>query len=618
MRTTGETVKMTKNNKVLLASVFTALTAMTVVACGGGGGSGGTGGGQSASETVTVSLLGLNDFRGNLQPPSGSVTVADPANPAGTRVSAGGAAYLATLIKDLRAQNPNNTLVVGAGDFIGASPLTSSLFHDEPTIDALNLLGLDITSVGDHEFAKGRDELLRMQNGGCFPLASDGSKGNVGVDTCMTGGKFTGAKFKYLAANVNDQATGKTLFPAYEVRKVGGVDVAFVGLTLKDTPSVVPPGGVTGLTFADEVATVNNLVPELKAKGVASILVLLHQGGFTTASTVNDKTCPGVNGAIVALTDQLDAAIDVVISGHSQQEYVCTRPDGKLLTQAGFYGRIVTKIDLKIDPVQKKVVGKEANNIVVINDVGVKNSSGVLIPLPAGMKALAKDSAMAALMQKYVDASPAITNAVVGNIAALLTRTVNSADESQMGDVVADVYLAGSSGAAYGSKAAEIAFVNRGGLRADLTTSFSVTFGQLFAVMPFGNNLTTMDLTGQQILRLLEQQWEAPQPAGGRVMPISNGFSYTWDASKPEGAAAGAGNRVVAGSMQLNGVAIDLTKTYRVTVNNFMYSGGDNFTQLKAGTNVQQGGVDIDVAVAYFRAKGTVPTPLQNRISRIN
>jgi 5'-nucleotidase len=575
------------------------------------------GGDYKAPTPVTVSLIGLNDLHGNLLPPSGSVTVADPANPAGTKVSAGGLAYLASLIKELKAQNPSNTLVVGAGDMIGASPITSSLYHDEPTVEALNLLGLDITSVGNHEFDKGRDELLRKQSGGCFPLTVDGSKGKVGVDTCMNDGKFAGAKYKYLAANVIDQKTSTTLFPPYEIRRVGGVDIAFIGLTLKDTPSVVTPSGVAGMIFIDEVETVNKLVPELKAKGVASIVVLMHQGGFTNASTVNDKTCPGLNGDIVELTDRLNSAIDVVISGHTHMEYVCTRPDGKLLTQSGFYGSVVTKIDLKIDPLQKKVLSKDANNIVAINDVGVKDTKGVLIPLPAGMKAQVQDSAMAALIQKYVDKSSVVTNEVIGNITEPITRTVNTAGESKMGDIVADIYLAGSSGPAYGDKAARIAFTNVGGVRSDLT-SLSVTFGQLFAVMPFGNNLSTMDLTGQQILRLLEQQWESIQPAGGRVMQVSKGFSYTWDASKPEGAATGTGNRVVEGSMKLNGVGIDLSKIYRVTVNNFMAAGGDNFSVLLSGKNIQQGDVDIDAGAAYFRAKGTVPTPVLNRITRIN
>ncbi len=609
---------MLENNKTLLARAALLVASLALVSCGGGGQSAATPMPDvKAPDPVTVSLIGLNDFHGNLLPTSAALTVADPAKPAGTRVSAGGVAYLSTLVKNLKAKNPGNTLVVAAGDMVGASPITSGLFHDEPTVEAMNLLGLDITSVGNHEFDKGRDELLRLQNGGCYPATADGSRGVVGTDTCMSDGKFGGAKFKYLAANVIDQKTGATLFAPYDIRTVAGVSVAFIGLTLKDTPSAVTPSGVAGLSFNDEVDTVNRLVPELKAKGVAAIVVLIHQGGFTTASTINDKSCPGIGGDIVAITDKFDAAVDVVISGHTHQEYVCTRPDGKLLTQAGAYGLIATKIDLTIDPSKKKVLSKEANNIAAINDLGTKDSKGVLIPLPAGMSALAADADMAALVKRYVDVLAPVSDAVIGTLSVSLGTSVNSAGESKMGDVVADIYLAGSSGPAYGSKSAQLAFANVGGVRAGLAGP-QVKYGQLFSVMPFGNNLTTLDLTGTQLLRLLEQQWEAPQPSSGRVMQTANGFSYSWDASKPAGAPAGSGARVVAGSMKLNGIPIGMSTVYRVTVNNFMSTGGDNFTVLLGGTNVQQGDVDIDAGSAYFRTLGKIPAPPQNRITRLN
>ncbi len=573
--------------------------------------------GSTESEPVTVSLIGMNDLHGNLQTPGSSVIVANPASPAGTRVSAGGIAYLATMVANLRAKNPDGTVVVAAGDMIGATPLTSALFHDEPTIEALNLLGLEYSSVGNHEFDKGAAELRRMQNGGCFPRSTDGSRGVVGVDTCMTDGKFGGAKFKFLAANVIDTATNETLFPSYAIKTVKGEKIAFIGMTLKDTPSVVTPAGVAGLQFSDEVATVNNLVPELVEQGVSAIVVLVHQGGITTATTVNDKTCPGLSGDIVSLTDRLHPRVDVVISGHTHQEYVCTRPDGKLLTQTGFYGRMVSKIDLKITPDSHRVVSKSAENLVVVNDLVLKDTAGNVIALPTGYTALAKNSTMDALVTRYAGLTAPITNQVIGNIPVAVDRTQNSAGESKLGDIVADIYLNGASGPAYGNKPGQIAFSNPGGIRANLTNTV-VTYGNLFSVMPFGNNLVTMDLTGAQILRLLEQQWEAPQPAGGRVMQVSNGFTYTWDGSKPAGAAAGTGNRIVAGSMKLNGTPIDLTKTYRVTVNNFMSTGGDNFTVLKSGTNLQAGDIDIDAGVAYFKSLGTVPTPSQNRITRIN
>ena len=567
---------------------------------------------------VRVSLVGLNDFHGNLQPPSGTVVVADPANPAGTRVTAGGAAYLATLIATLKAQNPGSTLVVAAGDMIGASPLVSGLFHDEPAIDALGMMGLDLTSVGNHEFDKGRDELLRMQNGGCLPKSADGSRGVVGVDTCMNDGKFAGAKFQYLAANVIDQKTGATLFPAYSIKTVGAVKVGFIGLTLKDTPSVVTPAGVAGLQFVDEVTTVNQLVPILKAQGVAAIVVLLHQGGATTAALVNDKRCPGFTGEIVGIADKLDPAIDVIVSGHTHQEYVCLRPDGKLITQAGFYGRIATKIDMTIDPNTKRVTKKEASNIVAVNDVGASDTKSASTAVPAGQTVQAKNGPIDALVGRYANLTAPLTLIVKGNLTGFLDRKANAAGESTLGDVIADAFLAASSDASYGTTPAQIAFTNPGGIRADLTSSLQVTFGQLYNVQPFGNTLVTMNLTGAQLLRLLEQQWESPQPAGGRILPLSRGLTYTWDAAKPEGSAPKTGDRVVAGSLRLNGVPVDPVRRYRVTVNSFMASGGDNFTVLTSGTDVQQGALDVDASCVYFKTSGTIRPPARDRITRLN
>jgi 5'-nucleotidase len=571
-----------------------------------------------ARAPITLSLIALNDFHGNILPPVGSVLVPDPTNASGARVSAGGAAYLSTLVRQLRQQNPIHTLVVAAGDMIGASQLTSGLFHDEPTIDILSQIGLDIASVGNHEFDKGRAELLRLQKGGCYPKSDDGTAGRIGIDTCMNQGKFNGASFQYLAANVLDQKTGETLFPAYTIRSLDGVKVGFIGLTLKDTPSVVTPAGVAGLQFTDEVETVNRLVPVLKDKGVTVFVVLIHQGGETRAKTLLDKSCPGFSGDIISLSDRMDPAIDVVVSGHTHQEYVCFRPDGKLITQSGSYGRLLTKIDLTIDYSTRKVLAKDANNKVVINDVGVKDASGAAVALPAIYTTLQRDPAIDQVVRRYGDLSASITDVVVGRLSTPLDRKVSPAGESTLGAVIADAFLAGTSDASYGNKPAQIAFTNRGGIRSDLSASLTVTFGQLFNVMPFNNNLVTMDLSGRQLLRLLEQQWESPQPAGGRVMAVSRGFSYSWDANQPEGAPAGSGQRVVPGSMKLNGEPIALGQSYRITVNNFMASGGDNFTVLTQGANVQAGEIDSVVAKLYFRVKGIVSAPPLDRIARVN
>lgn len=571
-----------------------------------------------AEAPIMLSLLALNDFHGNILPPPGSVLVPDPGNASGARVSAGGAAYLSTLVRSLKQQNPDNTLVVAAGDMIGVSQLTSGLFHDEPTIDILGQIGLDISSVGNHEFDKGRAELLRLQKGGCFPKSADGTSGVVGVDTCMNQGQFKGASFQYLAANVVDQKTGETFLPAYAIRTLAGVKVGFIGLTLKETPSMVIPAGVAGLRFDDEVETVNRLVPLLKDQGVTVIVVLIHQGGQTRAKTLLDKFCPGFSGEIVNLSDRMDPAVDLVVSGHTHQEYVCFRPDGKLITQSGSYGRLLTKIDLTLDRLTKKVIAKDANNQLVLNDVGVKDSAGKPLLLPAIYTALSRDPAIDQVVRRYGDLSATIGDVVVGRLAAPLDRKLNAAGEHTLGAVIADAFLAGSSDPSDGGKPAQIAFTNRGGVRSDLSASLSVTFGQLFNVLPFNNNLVSMDLTGRQLLRLLEQQWESPQPPDGRILSVSRGFGYAWDASQPHGAAPGSGQRVVPDSMKLDGEPIGMDKTYRITVNNFLADGGDNFTVLRQGRKRQAGEIDSVVAKLYFRVKGIVHAPALDRISRVN
>ena len=568
---------------------------------------------------VTVSLISFNDFHGNLQPSAMTVAVKDRDSGEIKKVHAGGIAYLATLVKTLKAQNPDKTLVVGGGDLISASPQVSGKFHDEPTIDALNRLGLELSTVGNHEFDRGRDELLRIQNGGCFPKSADGARGIVGVDTCMNNAQFSGAKFRYLAANVIDQKTGGTLFPPYAVRTVGGVKIGFIGVVLKETPAVVTPSGVIGLRFADEVETVNRLVPELKRQGVASIVVLLHQGAATQAVAINDSSCPGFNGEAIAIVDRFDAAVDVVVTGHTHEEFVCTRPNGKLMTQAGHYGRMATKIDLTIDPARNQVLRKVASNHVAVNDATTTGAGGEKVPLPAGYAVLPKDAELAALVERYASLVAKQTEVVVATITAPLTRSPSLAGESTLGDVVADAYLAATSGVAYGARPAQIAFINPGGLRSSLSSgSLNVTFGQLYQINPFGNQLVTMDLSGRQLLRLLEQQWEQPQPQGGRILSVSSGFTYTWDAGQPKGAAAGHGQRIVPGSAKLHGEPIGMDRIYRVTTVSYLASGGDNFKVFAQGQNRQEGGNDLDALVAYFKSQQRLAKPIRNRISRQN
>lgn len=597
----------------MAAWLAAAFASVALSACLGNSGSGG-----AAAAPESVKLIAMNDFHGNFEVPAagngGSVVLKDPAVAAGTTVRTGGAAYLATLIKQLKAKNPNS-IVVGAGDMVGASPVTSTLTHDEATVDILNKLGLEVSSVGNHEFDHGKSELQRLQNGGCYV------GGTVGKDTCINGGLFSGASYKWLSANVVDSSTGNPLFPATYVKKFGNASVGFIGLTLKGTPAVVTSTGVAGLDFLDEATTINKYAAQLKAGGVDAVVVLIHQGGQTTASTLNDQSCPNLSGEILPIVDALSKDVSVVVSGHTHQEYVCQR-NGKLLTSTGFYGSAVTEIDLTIQP-GVGVTKMSANTVPVINDL---NTS-----VPAGYSILSKDAAMDALVQSYVTLSTSLKSLVVGSITADIKRalisgastpTRDETAEGPMGDVMADVYLAG------GPKA-DIAFINPGGVRADLIyqNGGAVTYGDLLTVAPFGNVLATADLTGAQIVRLLEQQWEAPNCAAktgangcGRMLQPSSTFSYTWDAAKPAGAADGAGNRVVAGSLKLNGTAMDMSKTYRVTFNSFMAPGpGDNFSVVtKYGTNITNSGViDIDAFVGYMKNHPKL-APAAARITRLN
>jgi len=534
------------------------------------------------SATRTVKLVAFNDFHGNLETPLGGVATRDPADPSKRIVvPAGGVAQLATLVRELKSGHAD-AVVVGAGDIIGASPLVSSLFRDEPTIEAMNLVGLEYTSVGNHEFDRGKAELLRMQNGGCSP--SDG---------CYTPAGFAGAAFRYLAANVIDASTGTTLFPPYAIRHFDdGLAIALIGIVLKGTPSLVRPSSIDGLEFRDEAETINALVPELRAAGVDAIVVLIHQGAFTTG-LYDDHRCPGVVGAILGIVPRIDPAVRLVVSGHTHQAYVC-EIEGRTVTSAGFYGRLVTDIDITIDPRAHAPTSINAHNRIV--------DPRTLPPAPALTELVARYDAMAAPRS----ARP------VGRITTdIFYNTPNVAGETTMGDVIADAHLEASAAARTG--AAQIAFTNPGGMRASLAFHAPdgvVTYGELFNVQPFGNSLVTMTLSGEDIRLLLEQQWLPPQDEHGRILQVSRGFGYSWDRSQP------VGSRVVAGSMTLNGVPIDPSGAYRVTVNDFL-ADGMSYAVLKRGTDRIGGAQDIDALVAYFAAHSPVAPGRRDRITRV-
>jgi 5'-nucleotidase len=535
---------------------------------------------SSAAETaapVALRILAINDFHGNLRPPNGGIRISDPNDKTKKIVvPAGGAEQMATLVKQLRTDH-NNTIFVAAGDLIGASPLLSAMFHDEPTIESLSMMGLEVASVGNHEFDEGKDELLRMQNGGCHP-----------IDRCLGPHPFPGAKFHYLAASTIEKSTGKTVFPPYEIRTFEGIPVAFIGLTLKGTPNIVSPVGVAGLEFKDEAETVNALVPELKARGVEAIVVLIHEGGFPSGDY---NECPGISGAIVDIVKKFDRAVDVVISGHTHQAYVC-EIDGRLVTSGDKYGTIVTSIDLKLDPATRDVISAKADNVIVRTGV------------------YAKDPEQTALLESYDKVAAPIANRQAGSVTETLSHAPNTSGESALGDIVADAQLIATRADADGG--AVIAVTNPGGIRADIAgkEDGAVTYADLFASQPFRNQLVTLTLTGRQIKDMLEQQWL--DPSRPRILQVSSGFAYAWDNAKSYG------ERVIADRMSLNGQRIDPAASYRVTVNNYLSVGGDGFTVLKQGGAPQVGIYDVDALYAYFKAHGRVGPATGNRIARIN
>ena len=545
--------------------------------------------GPKKDNDTHVQLLAINDFHGNLEPPSGSsgrISV----GPGGATVDAGGAEYLATHIKTLEKSNPD-TFFVGSGDQIGASPLLSGLFHDEPTIETLNSMGLDVSGVGNHEFDEGVDELLRMQNGGCHP-----------VDGCQDGTPFFGSLFQYLAANVLYAGTQNTILPPYEIKKVGNAKIAFIGLTLQGTPLIVTPAGVAGLEFAPEVLTVNKFVKTLREdQGVRAIVVLIHEGGQQNApfaqGFMDINRCDNFTGAIKPIVEGLDPQVDLVLSAHTHQPYVC-KFNGIPTTSAASFGRLITDVDLTIDHQSKDVTAVDAHNVIVTRTV-------------------TKDPAITAILDHYRPLAAPIANRIIGSVTADITRSTGLNQESALGDVIADAQLASTAPTDFGG--ALVAFMNPGGIRNDLTFNNQVageapgqiTYSEMFNVQPFNNVMNVKTMTGDSIYRLLEQQFDNPGVGAIRLLQVSKGFSYSYDFRRP------VGSRVTPGSVAINGVPITATGTYRVAMNNFLASGGDGFTVFNEGTDQLGGEIDIDAAVNYFLKNSPVAPGPQNRVTRL-
>jgi 5'-nucleotidase len=566
-------------------------------------------------EAVAVKVIAFNDFHGNLEPPNLAISapVEGAAEPA--RVPAGGAAYFASALRQLRAANPN-TVTVSAGDMVGASPLISSMFLDEPTIHAMNLMGIDYVALGNHEFDNGKDELARLQRGGC---AQHTSRKPCHIEP------FGGARFRFLAANVVTEA-GSTLFPAYGIRTFGKgarqVRVGFIGLPLRDTPTLVTPAGVQGLEFRDEADTVNALVPELRKQGVDAIVLVIHQGGsqpgprFTTRGghTPAALGCDGLEGDLKPILARLDPEVDLVVSGHTHSAYICdysavdpARPF--LVTSAGRYGMLLTDVDLSVDP-SRGVVGRQARNVIVQGEA-FRGASGE-VPLDQRFAVFPRDPAVSALVARYAAAAAPLAGRVLGRMSAPVTREPTAAGETAAGDLVADAQLAATKAAEAGG--AQIAFMNGSGVRADIVPGpgGTVTYGQIYAAQPFGNSLVVKTFTGAQLKRLLEQQFASGWNTVERpnmLMP-SRGLTYSYDLTRPEG------QRII--DPRLNGQPVRDDVSYRVTMNSFLATGGDNFTVFREGTDVLGGPQDLDALERYLAAAGSLSPPTPDRIKRLD
>ena len=582
---------MLLRNLVISALVAVSLTACSVPAP------------QDSEHAVSIKLIALNDFHGQLKvdPNDRSATVSIKDGNSVKPVFAGGAAYLGTLVQQLKASSPH-AMVIAAGDIIGAAQPISGLTSEEAAIDVMNQIGLEVSAVGNHEFDKGKDELLRLQNGGCKPTAKPDQIGKI---TCINNsqsggdGKFAGAKFKYLAANVINDTTGKPLFAPTITRQFGGATLGFIGVTFKETPRSTRGAG--GLTFLDEASVINQKAMELKQAGADAVIVLLHQGGQTSATHINDFSCPNMRGELQPVVARL-RNVDVVVSGHTHQEYICTdQATGILFTSAGYYGRLVTNIDLRVVP-GKGVVEKKAQTVPVVNSL---NKAAPDDP------ALAPDPATQAVIDAYDTATAKILNEVRGYTSAALSNCKgNQSLEMPMGNVVADAYL-DSYLEQHPNTTYAIAFTNGGGIRASVpkTEDGAVTYGALQKVTPFGNTLVYKQLTGAQIKTLLEEQWSPANcaekklptsPVCGRLLQPARSLRYAWDWSLGQGKARLLTSVEVLNLQTRQWQPLVDTAKYTVITNEYLADGGDKFPTFKSPQKIEFHQNDLDALVKYF------------------
>ena len=553
---------------------------------------------RSADEPVTVGIAAINDFHGALEPPRQSVAISDGRGGM-VSVPAGGAAWLASAIDSVRSQYAH-TLTVSAGDLIGASQIAASLYLDEPAIGVMNRIGLEFNAVGNHEFDRGRAELLRMQNGGCEQHTSR--------RPCQLE-RFEGAKLRFLSASTRTE-DGATLFPGTGLKTFGAgarqVTVGVIGLTLKGTPDLVSAKGIDGLTFGDEADAINAAVPRLKAAGADAVVVLIHQGG-RTAPMSDPNGCAELTGEIRPIVERLDPGVDIVVSGHTHAAYVCDYAaiDPRhpvLLTSAGVYGAFVTDIALRIDPATNRVIGKQARNVAVQSPPYTASRGPVTHSNAAPIFGPRSD--VQAYVARYVEAARIFSKRPVGRLAGPASRRQEGDVDygGPLGNLIADAQLAATRNAG-----AQIAFMNPFGIRAPLIPAAdgSVSFGAIYAVHPFDNQLVTVTMTGAELKALLEQSFA--DSGAEQFLTPSAGFSYRINPSGPPG------GRV--SEMRLDGRPIELATDYRVTVSEFLANGGDGFSVFARQGGRAHGPTDLEALEAWLKADPPRQAPRERRIT---
>ena len=529
-----------------------------------------------ADETVRVRLLGFNDFHGQLGP--GREVEGRPV---------GSAPVLAAYLRDEIARFDGPSFIVHGGDFVGGSPYASALLQDEPAIAFLNALGNEhcdsartphprcnvIGTLGNHEFDEGVPELLRLLHGPTHALGP------------FLDDPYRGARVAYVSANVVD-ARDKPLLPPFVIQQAGGIRIAFIGAVLTLTAKLVLAEGLQGARFLDEAEAINAAVRQVRARGVQAIVVTIHQGAGMIpyeGPTRRDVALPPESD-IAEIVSRLDGEVDVVVTGHAHQftnAYAKTRGGEALVTQAHVAGTAYSIIDLSVDRAGGDVVEKSARIVYTFADRGPG-----LTP--------AKD--VAAITARAEEKARALLARVVGVAPAPITQVPNAAGESALGNLVTDAQRS--------AVGAEVAFLNQGGLRGDLDAG-PIRYEELLAILPFGRVIVVRPMTGAQIRRALEEQWEHEPP---RILQVS-GLTYKWDAALP------VGKRVLA--PRVGSAPLDDARSYRVAVTDYLARGDGGFTQLAQGGARAIGPRDTEALIAFIaRAKGRAKARIEARIVR--